>query len=243
MENLVFFISPRKISSLSEESYARGILDDFYVQKQKKEVERLSKIVFGQRKALANQLNRVEEYPLFVGAIAYKLRNDAKYFSKLSGFKILGIKSSKRKEAEKHISQLSEAFEKYVDIIVTVHQEITVSHEKKQMYSGRSVLMLSDEVRHLLDLPKDKWKKVLKDQNIPQIHKELSIFLNQINFCLLEDELKMLKDCNSRMLADSLGISKNKSQEIIDVVKKVKEMKEEITPIKPFFYSSHSLTI
>ncbi len=194
-------------------------------------MQNLSELVFGNRELLNNYLTQIIKNPQLGETYSQKLKNSPKSFSKLAGFKIFGFKSLRRIRAENNVPELCKATKKYAKIVEIHQKQILKNYEKKQEQIHKSVVMLSNEIQHLLNLPSDMRKNILREKNTSQINKKLSVFLNQVNSRLSTYERTAIKENDYQTLANSIKVSEVQAQKIINLVKEAKTCQQEIKDI------------
>ncbi|AQX28285.1 MULTISPECIES: BID domain-containing T4SS effector [unclassified Bartonella] len=225
------FIPSSKLASLTQSELIKKAVYNPSVQKQKKEVEHLSKFVFKKWEKLTNQLERIHENPDFLQQLSINIAHDT--HARLAGFKILGIKSPKRKEAQRNIVQFNEAVRKFLDCLEFSKKEVLQAHREEQYRVAQIVEQPTETIKHFLDMSSEARKNVLQIKGNPNLHRELSIFLNQVNSRLSADEHKMINSNDFRSFAKSIDVPTNKAKQIIEIIKQTKEMRNQIKLIKP----------
>ncbi|OPB31283.1 BID domain-containing T4SS effector [Bartonella sp. AR 15-3] len=207
------------------------------VQQQRKEVERLARLVFGNRETLSNYLERVHENPSSATMLANRIVYAHKSISKLAGFGAYGINSPKRNRAEKNLIALSEAVRKYGDCLKSSKEEVLQEHRQEQYRIAKDVHLPSKDLARFLNMSPDERGK-LPITEAATLSKEAAQFLKQIYSRLSADEQKMVNNNDHKSFAKSIGIPENKAQQVMETVKQVKAIQEPTNVIKPLMKHS-----
>ncbi|AQX26278.1 BID domain-containing T4SS effector [Bartonella sp. Raccoon60] len=226
-----FLIPVKALAPLTQNEVINKIKIDSVVQEYAEKVQNLSELVFGNRELLNNYLTQIIKNPQLGETYSQKLENSPESFFRLAGFKILGIKSLQRIKAENNVPELCKATKKYAEIVEMCQKQILKNYEKEQERIRKSVVMPSNEIQHLLNLPSDVRKNILREKNTSQINKELSVFLNQVNSRLSIHERIAIKENDCQALASSIKVSEVQAQKIINLVKEAKTFQQEIKDI------------
>ncbi|AQX28283.1 MULTISPECIES: BID domain-containing T4SS effector [unclassified Bartonella] len=227
------FIPGRELPNLTDYQIMENTVTSPSVREQRREVERLTRLVFGNREKLTNQLERICENPNLAQQLSVSIAHDPKSVSKLAGFKKLGLKSPKRKEAEKNVIPLSEAVRKFADCLKSAREEVLQAHREEQYRTGQAVENPTEKVKHFLSMSQEERENALKTEGNITIYKELHNFLSKVSLRLSANENKMIKNNDFSLLAKSIDIPDNKAKEIIETVKEAQNMKNQIKLTKP----------
>ncbi|AQX21532.1 Bartonella effector protein Bep4 [Bartonella sp. CDC_skunk] len=223
-------IPKRVYVPLTREEIAEEIKKDFSVQRGWKDVESYSKLVYNNSAIFKEDIELIGKFSCFDRALARqfakqlaeKFVESPQSISGLAGFKMLGMKSLKRKEAEASCAALSDAIVRYADIVISARDEILRQQEVQSGISSRSVKMPSKEMQDILNLPEDTQKKMLEVS--PSLRQECCDFMHEIMSRLSLNEYKALDDNNYAELSESLGVSESKAKQIITTVKVIEKL-------------------
>ncbi|ATO57036.1 BID domain-containing T4SS effector [Bartonella sp. 1-1C] len=232
-------ISPKELPSLTDDQIIQSVLQDSFVKEKKEELESLSKTVFKSWNTLPFLINRINEDPDSARILVNKLRSSPLSFSKLAGFKIFGFKSPKRIKAEKNIFKLSLVVQQYGNVVQESRDTIIYHHNLEQARCARKVLIPSDDIQYLLDLPYDMLLNVFKNQDTYQLGKKILLFLNSVDMRLSANELQMLEAHKTDKFAKSMGISDIEASRMIDVVTKATKV---LNKINIFRSNTHKIS-
>ncbi|MCL6229792.1 BID domain-containing T4SS effector, partial [Bartonella bilalgolemii] len=234
-----FLIPPRPTSTVLFDKSFNEIeksMDSFFSQNKRSEIRKLSAIVFRDKTVLDKKIDQIIiENPNSVHEFAALIRENPEFFGKLAGFKKFGLKTLGRIKAEKNILKLSDTIIEYVQIV----DEISNNYLKKVKRFAQPIEMLNDNVLNLLNQPSNIRQNILKQQDTSELYTEISYFLDDITYRLSASECEMLKNRNYEMLAESVGISEHKAQEIINIVEQVENMQLEIQMINESKFSKN----
>ncbi|EJF76219.1 hypothetical protein MEC_00022 [Bartonella alsatica IBS 382] len=93
-------------------------------------ISHLCAIVYGNPDALKEKLNSIIENPGTGEEVLWDLASNPQSVGKLAGRKVFGIKSPKRRQAEGEFNSLCSAFEKHVNIVEKVRNDIERQYRK-----------------------------------------------------------------------------------------------------------------
>ncbi|WP_407965762.1 BID domain-containing T4SS effector [Bartonella sp. C271] len=226
------FIPGRELSDLTSFKVIEMALCSPSVQQQKKEVERLTRVVFGRREKLSNYLERVHENESSATMLANRIMYSHQSISKLAGFGICGINSSKRNRAERNLTALGDAVKKYGECLKSSKEEILQEHRKEQHRIAKDVHLPNRDLTRFLNMSPDERGKIPVTE-VVTLSKESARFLSQVYSRLSVDERKMLNNNDYKSLAESIGIPEDKAQQVVKTVKQVKAIQEPGNLIKP----------
>ncbi|CBI76313.1 Bartonella effector protein (Bep); substrate of VirB T4SS [Bartonella clarridgeiae 73] len=224
-------IPAEKLAPLTEDDIIKKIENDAGVQASRKKIEELSKLVYGNSKILNSSITLIHTNFDFGSDLSKQIINSPKSISKLLGYKILGIRSPARKNAESNISALSTEVNKYVDMVLEIKYEIIGKHKAKEKRLAQTVKMPSKEMQDMLNLSRRMQIKTLESS--PALYTELTHFMRKITLRLSTRENQGLRNANYKELSESIGISENKAKIIIETVDKTKRLLELLQPNRP----------
>ncbi|WP_455478049.1 BID domain-containing T4SS effector [Bartonella sp. B10] len=214
-------IPAEKVSALTKEEISEMLLEDACVQVSKEQIQKLSKIVYGNPKTLDAKMNLMLQDP----ALGEKFSNQiAKYptsVASLAGVDLFCIKSQTRADAEENILLLSCAVSNYAHALTYAKKEILKEHQAEQNRREKSVEMPSKSLQDLLFLPKAQQREALSHSFM--LRKELQVFVDKLHERLSPSEHKAINTRDYEKLAESIGTSVNKAREITDIVAHTKE--------------------
>ncbi|EJF76657.1 hypothetical protein MCO_01560, partial [Bartonella sp. DB5-6] len=96
------------------------------------EVQKWCKVVYGNEHALNNQLAQILDNPQKGELITWEVAANPEGVNKLAGQKVLGVKSSQRREAEEGFISLCAALDKHVETVQKLHKDFTRDQAKQQ---------------------------------------------------------------------------------------------------------------
>ncbi|WP_413154791.1 BID domain-containing T4SS effector [Bartonella sp. cb54] len=221
-EDLKKILIPKEnLAPLTKNEIVTKITENTFVQKSQREVCRLSELVYGNSKALSEQMKLVHTNPSFGEQIVEQIVRSPSSISKIAGISFLGIKSAAHKEAESNIIQLSAAFENFTDTVKYAKKRIDEKHQIEQQRRGQMVEVPSKMVQCVLSLPKRIQQKTLVSS--PLLREELCDFIEKVNSRLSSSERQAIHDKNYAKLMHSIGISEHKAKEITTTVTQAKK--------------------
>ncbi|MCL6229793.1 BID domain-containing T4SS effector [Bartonella bilalgolemii] len=226
------FIPGREIPDLTSYKVIEMAVWSPSVQKQRLEVERLAKLVFGKREKLSNYLERVHENPNSATMLADKIACSYKSISKLAGFGTYGIKSPKRNTAEKSLIALSDAVKRYGECLKSSKEEILQEHRREQYRVAKDVHLPTKNLERFLNMSSNERGKIPIPE-VVSLNKEAAQFLSQVNSRLSASERKMVNNNDYKSLAESVGIPEDKAKQIVVTVKQIKFVQDPANLVKP----------
>ncbi|AQX27890.1 MULTISPECIES: BID domain-containing T4SS effector [unclassified Bartonella] len=221
-------IPAERLAPLTEDYIIKKIENNSSVQTCQKKIKELSKLVYGDSEILNRNMELVHTDFEMSRDLSKRIINSPKSFSKLLGFKILGIKSSVRKNAERNVSALSTEVDKYIDMVLEIKHEIVAKHEAKGKRLAQTVKMPSKEMQNMLNLSRRMQIKALED--CPTLYTELNNFMRKVTIRLSTKENHELYKANYKALSESIGISENKAKIMIETVNKTKKLLQILQP-------------
>ncbi|PIT68829.1 BID domain-containing T4SS effector [Bartonella tribocorum] len=210
---------------LENTEFVKRIKEEACVHTSLKQIQQLSKIVYGSSKKLDKHIARIPDDPAscqkIANQIANQIENKPNSIARLAGFSLCGLQSPARVNAKNHLDMLCDAVINLGHAVRQAQIEITQEHAIKQSHRAIKVAMPSKSLQDIFALPKELQQKALAKN--PKLQKELTNLVKNINCRLSTDEHKAIKDNEYETLARSIGVSENKAREIAQTVKQAKE--------------------
>ncbi|WP_208441703.1 BID domain-containing T4SS effector [Bartonella raoultii] len=240
-ENLIEQLIPQeKLAPLTHEELFAKVTEDSFVQAQKREVQRLSKTVYGNEKILNAKMELITADPSLGQGFAEQISQDPKSISKLAGVKMYGLKSSDRRHAESHISQLSEALQNYATATQQTREEVLENHTRQQTRLSQSVAKPNKDLQNLFALSPEQQKTALsRSQGLQQ---QLHNFSRQLHNRLSSEDRQAIEQKDHTRLSCLLGVSESKAKEITNTVEHTREAQCQARSLKVSRSSSLALT-
>ncbi len=230
-KNLGNILIPRKeVPPLSREEIFEVVTTDLLVQSNKKEIQRLSKVVYGNSGILNQYVDQISVDPSSYKEVADQIASSPRSISKLAGVKRLGVKSPARRQAQEHVSQLSEAIENYADAVSFVSMATLQRRETERMRCEKAVEMPSGQLLSVLAMSKEAQQEALMVSLVLQ--KELTDFASKIKDRLSPSDHKAINENDYAKLADSIGISSAQAEEVTGIIQKTKEAHQHAQKLK-----------
>ncbi|UNE53788.1 BID domain-containing T4SS effector [Bartonella machadoae] len=241
VQNIRETLIPKEtLAPLSPKELFDRLQDDPSIETCQKQVENLSKRVYGKRHALRAQMEITNGDPSLGEQFVNQIAQNPKAIGKLAGRKVLGITSPSRRQAEEHLPQLCEAFKNYVTIAQQTKEEILEQHAKEQNRLGKSVEKPSRNLQTLFSLPVDQQREALSHS--PTLKQELHSYGRQLHCRLSSEERKAIQDKDITRLSCLLGTSESKAKDIAKAVDHTKEAQCQARALKVSRSSSLALT-
>ncbi|KEC56503.1 BID domain-containing T4SS effector [Bartonella rochalimae] len=225
-------IPGKELRNLTDFKIMERTVCNSYVLHQRKEIERLAKVVFGNREKLTNHLERIHDNPNSAKMLSETILHNPKSIAKLAGFGKYGINSPKRNKAEKSLSALGEAILRYGSDLKTSKEEVLREHRAEQYRLAKEVSLPGEKIQRYLDMSKEERESALKIEGNVTICKEISAFLKQINSRLSVSERKMVNSGSYESLAESIGIPEDKAKQVIDTIQQIKVLQKQAMLIR-----------
>ncbi|AQX27544.1 MULTISPECIES: BID domain-containing T4SS effector [unclassified Bartonella] len=219
-ENIL--LPEEKLSSLTEKEIVGRIIKNSSVKKCRREIEGLSKIVYGNSRIVNDYMDLINMDSSLGEHHVRNVMNFPQVASKFSGIKILGLKTKKRKQAEANVSDLSKKIDDYINVVISTRESIIQEHQLVQERYQQVLKMPSQAVRDILNLPKEDRMTILNAD--PSLYKEVEDFVNRVKVRFSPSEHNAIGKNRYEQLAQSVGISVNKAKQISDITKKVQEI-------------------
>ncbi|WP_254474568.1 BID domain-containing T4SS effector [Bartonella sp. B1098] len=223
----------------NDELFAR-VSNDTYVEASRKEVEELSRIVYGKAQALKTKLDIITAAPNLGNQFADEILENPQSVSKLSGRKILDMKSPSRRHAEQTVPQLSQALKNYGAITKQTKDEVLEQHQREQKRLSHVIEKPGKNLQNLFALPEERQREALLHS--PALRQELHTFSRQLHNRLSSEDRKAIQEKDHPRLACLLGISESKAKEIAQAVKNTKDVQCQARSLKVSRSSSLALT-
>ncbi|WP_406604126.1 BID domain-containing T4SS effector [Bartonella gliris] len=141
LENLQNPLNPereRERAPLSQREIAKRVPKDPSVIYCQTEIQYWCKVVYGNPLVLQERMEEIQKAPDLGEELAWQVTNYPRLFSKLTGHKILGIKSDERKKAEEALPTLCNAIEDYSDAVKQARKNIVQAHQAQQKRADQS---------------------------------------------------------------------------------------------------------
>ncbi|WP_438721590.1 BID domain-containing T4SS effector, partial [Bartonella rochalimae] len=219
-ENIL--IPEEKVAPLTEEEIVARIAGNIFVQKSRQEIKTLSKSIYKSSKILDADINLVNIDSGFGEQYIRQNMSLLKYMSKLAGTEILGIDSPRRKQAKKDYFNLTQEFDNYISIVVSLRKHILQEHQEKQERCQQSIKMPSQAVQNILSLCEEDQIKALNAN--PSLCGEITGLVDKVKDRLTFWEYQALDDRDYEKLAKSIGISVSRAQKVTEIIKKAQKV-------------------
>ncbi|WP_375696112.1 BID domain-containing T4SS effector, partial [Bartonella sp. AC67GZZY] len=233
-------IPKETLAPLTHEELFERISNDAYVEACRKEIENLSKTVYGKTHALKTTLDIVIAAPNLGNQFADEILENPQSISKFAGSKILGMKSSNRRQAEQAVPQLSQAFKNYATITQQTKEEILEQHQREQNRLSHAVEKPGKNLQNLFSLSEEQQREALLHSR--SLRQELHTFSRQLHNRLSSEDRKAIQEKDHTRLACLLGTSESKAKEIANTVKNTQEAQCQARSLKVSRSSSLALT-
>ncbi|WP_336277023.1 BID domain-containing T4SS effector [Bartonella sp. CB178] len=214
-------IPSETIPNLTKEQIAENVAQDAFVKSARKRVECFAEQVYGVPNLFEKTMNLICKDPSAGERLPDQIENNPTLFHSLAGFNLFGYKTNRRLESEENIGKLSDAIKAFVDSVKTSRQEVIEKHQAEQARCRRQVDMPSNELKEILDLPKELQQEALRE--FPTLRKELDDLMKQINNRLSQREHKTIVGKACEEVINAIGVPENKAKEIIKIVSQTKE--------------------
>ncbi|WP_455479160.1 BID domain-containing T4SS effector [Bartonella sp. B23] len=214
-------IPKETLAPLSKMEMAEMVAENVHVQTTRNRIKNLSKIIYGSSETLNKQMMDIIKNPELNQHLIDQIEHSPNSISPLAGFDFLCFKSRTRANAEEHVSTLRTAIISYTYTVEYAYHAITQEHQIEQERRGKSVKKPSKNLQNLLCLSPEKQNEVLSQS--PLLYKELHNLVRNLEHRLSADEYRAIKNDDYKTLAQSIGVSEQKAQEITNIVQKAKE--------------------
>lgn len=220
------FIPKEVKPPLTKKEVSETLMKDTVIQAQKKEAQRLSKIVYGRSGTLDKEMDQLISDPKLGENLAEKIAHSPQSIAKLAGFKIFGITNRERTCAEESVPKLSKAVERYVHSVRFLEKKLIQDHEAEQSRIAQEITMPSQTLQHILAMPQEERLEALTSS--PELKRDLGEFVKKVQARLSPSEHMAVKENDYGKLSESLGISKDQAKGVIDLVKQSREAYQQI---------------
>ncbi|EJF97985.1 hypothetical protein MEI_01017 [Bartonella vinsonii subsp. arupensis Pm136co] len=214
-------IPKETLAPLTSSEFAERVAGGARVQTARDQVQHLSKIIYGSSKALNEKMEEIFRNPDLGQRFAGQIQDTPHSVAPLRGFNLLFYKTVARTNAESHINLLCGAIVNYAEAVTQTRFATTQEHQIEQERCGRAVEKPSQNLQNLFCLSPEKQQEALSQS--PSLYRELRAFICSIECRLSSNESSAIKRNDHEALAQSLGVSEQKAQEITNTVQKAKE--------------------
>ncbi|MDD9330614.1 MAG: BID domain-containing T4SS effector, partial [Bartonella sp.] len=155
LENIL--IPKEIVASLTSDQIIEKIMDNLIVQLKRREVDIYAKCVYKNLERFNEEISvkNIIEDQNFEEVFIMKIVNCPESISKFAGRKILGLKTSKYKTAERNVEALVQKVHDYVHIVKEVENEIIEENLIKKKCLMTVVEMPSKRLQETFNLSKD----------------------------------------------------------------------------------------
>ncbi|PIT69016.1 BID domain-containing T4SS effector [Bartonella tribocorum] len=233
-------IPKETLAPLTHDQLFERTSNDAHVEASRKEIENLSKIVYGKTQALKTKLDIVTTAPNLGDQFADEILENPQSISKFAGTKTLGMKSPNRKHAEQTVPQLCQALKNYGKITQQTKDEILNQHQREQNRLSHEIEKPEKNLQDLFALPEEQQREALLHS--PALRQKLHTFSRQLQNRLSSEDRKAIHEKDHTRLACLLGTSESKAKEIAQTVKNTKEAQCQARSLKVSRSSSLALT-
>ncbi|WP_156851081.1 BID domain-containing T4SS effector [Bartonella refiksaydamii] len=214
-------IPKEQLAPLTKSELSEKIAEDARVHACRDQIQLLSKIVYGNSKALNEQMVEIIKNPSFGQQLANQIERTPSSVSSLTGINLLCFKNQARVNAEEHVDMLCTAVMNYAHAVKYTRHVITQEHKIEQERRGKAIEKPSKDLQNLLCLSPETQREVLSQ--FPLLYKELRTFVRNLEHRLSPDEYRAIKNNDYETLAKSIGVSEQKARKITNTVQKAKE--------------------
>ncbi|WP_330169092.1 BID domain-containing T4SS effector [Bartonella grahamii] len=233
-------IPQETLAPLTHDELFSRISNAPYVEACRKEIENLSKLVYGKAHALNTKMDILTADPSLGNQFADEVLHNPHSISKLAGRKIFELKSPSRRQAEQAAPQLSQTLKNYSTITQQTKNEILEHHQREQKRLSYTVEKPGKNLQTLFALPEEQQREALLHS--PELRQELHSFSRQLHNRLSSEDRKAIQEKDHTRLACLLGVSESKAKEIAHTVKQTKEVQCQMRTLKVSRSSSLALT-
>ncbi|EJF76215.1 BID domain-containing T4SS effector [Bartonella alsatica] len=232
-------IPGEKVPSLTREEIAERVQNSPLVQRCRKDIETLCKIVYGNPHILQQKLSEID-IPITLEDIskgerfARQIEESPQSIRRLRGIGIGSLKSGARLHAEVNVLPLSHAIFDYVHFIRLEEKDILEKHHAEQRRCEKSIEIPGEWMQNLCSLPKEQQQEILSQS--PELRAEINTYMRQLQERLSLNERRALRLNNYEELAKSIGTSVNHAKKITEIAKKGQELQQNMQSL-----SSHRL--
>ncbi|ALE03031.1 BID domain-containing T4SS effector [Bartonella ancashensis] len=228
-------------TTLSESEIARRVADDDHIKASYEQIERLSKIVYGNEAVLQREISRTGGDPTLIHRLSEDVKNNPASISRLAGSQFtrladatrlpsLVMKTMGRTEAEEHVPFLSFILRNHAKIVEFTRDRIVAEHRDMQKRRENPVEAPSKELSRLFLFSKGQQIGVLSE--LPELRDAVCCYAAVLNAALSKDEQKAIQDNDIRKLAESLNLSFERAGKIAETFNLVKDIQESAQQIE-----------
>ncbi len=219
-------IPEEKLAPLTKNEKAEMIAEDACVHTTRDQIQKLAKIVYGNAKTLDKQMVAIIKNPALGQQLANQIERAPDSVAHLAGFSLFALQNQARANAKNHVDMLCSAVTNFAHAVKHAEKAITQEHATEQARRAKIVEMPSKNLQDLFSLPKELQQEALAKN--PELRKELTTFVKNINSRLSENEHKAVKNNEYETLAQSIGVSENKAKKITQTVKQAQEVHQQV---------------
>ncbi|WP_406604135.1 BID domain-containing T4SS effector [Bartonella gliris] len=223
-------IPKEELAPLTKNEIAEMIAEDACIHVTRKQIQGLSKTVYGSSKTLNQQMVQMIKYPNLSEQLANQIEHSPHSVANLAGINVCGLKNSTRQHAEENTWLLSAAVRNYSYAIKHAKKEILQEHQAEQRRRGQTVEMPSKDLQNLLSLTPEQQREILSSS--PRLREELNALMHKLRDRLSGDEHNAIRKNDYEKLAKSIGISVTKAKEITKIVTQTKEAHQQSQALK-----------
>lgn len=216
-------IPAHHIPDLTPAEIAERAMATSSVQNGKAEIERLSKIVYGDSAALYARLELIERNPPLAGVNAYAVRFEPQEIAPFPGRPAGWIRpaSPERLHAETYVPSLADAIKDYGQTLSYERKRIADNHASEQRRLGQEVPAPSPQLLAALQFPPEN--RLAQFQANPDIHKELTSLSVQLDKRLAPHEHKAFQTGDLALAQRSIGVPMEQIRQIAQVRQQIRE--------------------
>ncbi|EJF84963.1 BID domain-containing T4SS effector [Bartonella rattimassiliensis] len=214
-------IPKEALDPLGKTELSELVSEDAGVHTARKQIQKLSKIVYGNHKKLDEKMIEIIKNPALGQQLANQIEKTPDSVARLTGFSLCGLQTQARANAKNHIDLLCTAVANFSHAVKHAQKEIKQEHATEQNRLAKTIEMPSQSLQALFALQKELQQEALT-QN-PLLQRELTNFVKNTNSRLSPNEHKAIQKNDYETLATSIGVSENKAKQITQIVKQAKE--------------------
>ncbi|GAA4665046.1 BID domain-containing T4SS effector [Bartonella pachyuromydis] len=214
-------IPKETLAPLTTHEQTERVRESARVHTARTQVQLLSQIVYRRSQALDKQMAEILQNPSLAQQLVDQIQQSPSSISPLAGFSICGLQNQTRVNARNHLAMLSDAVMNYAYAVEYTQYSINKDYQLEQKRCEKKVEKPSQNLQDLFCLSPQAQRDILF-QN-PMLCQELRDFVCQLESRLSAYEYRAIKHKDHETLAQSIGVSKQKAQEITETVQKAKE--------------------
>ncbi|ATO57482.1 BID domain-containing T4SS effector [Bartonella sp. 1-1C] len=224
-------IPAERLPPLTLEKILRTIENHTELQNNRKEIENLSQIVYGNSKVLNPSIDVINKGREVSKKIPEQILKYPRTIAKLAGFKIFGIRTPRRRIAERNLVPLSQEIKNYISAVQANRNVIIRNYDVEQKRLLQEITLPRELMRDVLSI-QSKRAKALNTENCVKTQKELISFLSKVESRLSRTEYQALKAGDYKQIAQSIGMSEHKAKKLIGTVNQVKKVYQQLQQLK-----------